>query len=198
MARWVCDIYITVWVRVVYSLIIPHCAIPGGMAYKAMKWLWNALRFDDSLSSSWHLYYLLSSWVFVIYSFVKLHSAITGGMAYEAMNCAGYLKQRMIVILNDNGQVSFSLLYIYTHINTYTYMYIGCMYIYLYIHIHILMNIHMYIYNIYIYIYDMYLHVLKCIYVHILTHSTPSRRILHQNLFSSNKTTRKWRSFPEL
>jgi deoxyxylulose-5-phosphate synthase len=26
-------------------------------------------------------------------------------MAYEAMNCAGYLKQRMIVILNDNGQV---------------------------------------------------------------------------------------------
>ena len=28
-----------------------------------------------------------------------------GGMAYEAMNCAGYLKQRMIVILNDNGQV---------------------------------------------------------------------------------------------
>jgi len=32
--------------------------------------------------------------------------AITGGMAYEAMNCAGYLKQRMIVILNDNGQVS--------------------------------------------------------------------------------------------
>ena len=31
--------------------------------------------------------------------------AITGGMAYEAMNCAGYLKQRMIVILNDNGQV---------------------------------------------------------------------------------------------
>jgi len=32
--------------------------------------------------------------------------AITGGMAYEAMNCAGYLKQRMIVVLNDNGQVS--------------------------------------------------------------------------------------------
>ncbi len=32
--------------------------------------------------------------------------AITGGMAYEAMNCAGYLKSRMIVILNDNGQVS--------------------------------------------------------------------------------------------
>jgi len=31
--------------------------------------------------------------------------AITGGMAYEAMNCAGYLKQRMIVVLNDNGQV---------------------------------------------------------------------------------------------
>jgi len=32
--------------------------------------------------------------------------AITGGMAYEAMNSAGYLKNRMIVILNDNGQVS--------------------------------------------------------------------------------------------
>jgi 1-deoxy-D-xylulose-5-phosphate synthase len=32
--------------------------------------------------------------------------AITGGMAYEAMNSAGYLNSRMIVILNDNGQVS--------------------------------------------------------------------------------------------
>jgi len=32
--------------------------------------------------------------------------AITGGMAYEAMNSAGYLRSRMIVILNDNGQVS--------------------------------------------------------------------------------------------
>jgi 1-deoxy-D-xylulose-5-phosphate synthase len=32
--------------------------------------------------------------------------AITGGMAFEAMNCAGYLKSRMMVILNDNGQVS--------------------------------------------------------------------------------------------
>jgi len=32
--------------------------------------------------------------------------AITGGMAYEAMNAAGDLKNRMIVILNDNGQVS--------------------------------------------------------------------------------------------
>jgi len=32
--------------------------------------------------------------------------AITGGMAYEAMNCAGYLGNRVIVILNDNGQVS--------------------------------------------------------------------------------------------
>ena len=78
--------------------------------------LWNALHLDDSLSSSWHLYDLLSSWVRVIYSFITLHSAITGGMAYEAMNCAGYLKQRMIVILNDNGQVSFSLLYLYTYI----------------------------------------------------------------------------------
>ena len=32
--------------------------------------------------------------------------AITGGMAYEAMNCAAYLDSRMIVILNDNEQVS--------------------------------------------------------------------------------------------
>jgi len=32
--------------------------------------------------------------------------AITGGMAYEAMNSAGYLNSRMIVVLNDNGQVS--------------------------------------------------------------------------------------------
>lgn len=32
--------------------------------------------------------------------------AITGGMAFEAMNNAGYLRSRMIVILNDNGQVS--------------------------------------------------------------------------------------------
>jgi len=32
--------------------------------------------------------------------------AITGGMAYEAMNSAGFLNQRVIVILNDNGQVS--------------------------------------------------------------------------------------------
>lgn len=32
--------------------------------------------------------------------------AITGGMAYEAMNSAGYLTSRMIVVLNDNGQVS--------------------------------------------------------------------------------------------
>jgi 1-deoxy-D-xylulose-5-phosphate synthase len=32
--------------------------------------------------------------------------AITGGMAYEAMNHAGYQNQRMIVILNENGQVS--------------------------------------------------------------------------------------------
>uniref|UniRef100_A0A7S3A8L8 1-deoxy-D-xylulose-5-phosphate synthase n=1 Tax=Rhodosorus marinus TaxID=101924 RepID=A0A7S3A8L8_9RHOD len=32
--------------------------------------------------------------------------AITGGMAYEAMNSAGYLRNRMLVILNDNGQVS--------------------------------------------------------------------------------------------
>lgn len=32
--------------------------------------------------------------------------AITGGMAYEAMNSAGYLRSRMFVILNDNGQVS--------------------------------------------------------------------------------------------
>lgn len=32
--------------------------------------------------------------------------ALTGGMAYEAMNNAGYLNSRVIVILNDNGQVS--------------------------------------------------------------------------------------------
>lgn len=32
--------------------------------------------------------------------------AITGGQAYEAMNNAGYLKNRMVVILNDNDQVS--------------------------------------------------------------------------------------------
>jgi 1-deoxy-D-xylulose-5-phosphate synthase len=31
--------------------------------------------------------------------------AITGGMAWEAMNCASYFNQRMIVILNENGQV---------------------------------------------------------------------------------------------
>mmetsp|Transcript_19842 Transcript_19842/g.66741 ORF Transcript_19842/g.66741 Transcript_19842/m.66741 type:complete len:716 (+) Transcript_19842:77-2224(+) len=32
--------------------------------------------------------------------------AITGGMAYEAMNCADYLNTKVVVILNDNGQVS--------------------------------------------------------------------------------------------
>jgi deoxyxylulose-5-phosphate synthase len=32
--------------------------------------------------------------------------AITGGMAYEAMNHAGFLDTNMIVILNDNQQVS--------------------------------------------------------------------------------------------
>lgn len=32
--------------------------------------------------------------------------AITGGQAYEALNNAGYLKNRMIVIFNDNNQVS--------------------------------------------------------------------------------------------
>lgn len=32
--------------------------------------------------------------------------AITGGMAYEAMNNAAYINTRMVVILNDNGQVS--------------------------------------------------------------------------------------------
>ena len=32
--------------------------------------------------------------------------AITGGMAYEAMNHAGFLDKNMIVILNDNQQVS--------------------------------------------------------------------------------------------
>lgn len=32
--------------------------------------------------------------------------AITGGMAYEAMNNAAYLNTKVVVILNDNGQVS--------------------------------------------------------------------------------------------
>jgi len=32
--------------------------------------------------------------------------AITGGMAYEAMNSAGYLRSRMIVVLNDKAQIS--------------------------------------------------------------------------------------------
>merc|ERR1719311_638027 len=32
--------------------------------------------------------------------------AITGGMAYEAMNNAAYLNTKMIVVYNDNGQVS--------------------------------------------------------------------------------------------
>ena len=32
--------------------------------------------------------------------------AITGGMAYEAMNNAGYLDKNMVIILNDNQQVS--------------------------------------------------------------------------------------------
>jgi len=32
--------------------------------------------------------------------------AITGGMAYEAMNHAGFLDKNMVVILNDNNQVS--------------------------------------------------------------------------------------------
>ena len=32
--------------------------------------------------------------------------AITGGMAYEAMNNAAYINSKVIVILNDNGQVS--------------------------------------------------------------------------------------------
>ena len=32
--------------------------------------------------------------------------AITGGMAYEAMNNAAYLSSRVIVVYNDNGQVS--------------------------------------------------------------------------------------------
>jgi len=31
--------------------------------------------------------------------------AITGGMAYEAMNNAAYINTRIVVILNDNGQV---------------------------------------------------------------------------------------------
>eukprot|EP00928_Gymnodinium_smaydae_P078658 TRINITY_DN62764_c0_g1_i1.p1 TRINITY_DN62764_c0_g1~~TRINITY_DN62764_c0_g1_i1.p1 ORF type:complete len:872 (+),score=232.11 TRINITY_DN62764_c0_g1_i1:102-2717(+) len=37
--------------------------------------------------------------------------AITGGMAWEAMNHAGGLKSKVIVILNDNGQVSLPTMY---------------------------------------------------------------------------------------
>ena len=32
--------------------------------------------------------------------------AMTAGQAYEAMNNAGYLDSNLIIILNDNGQVS--------------------------------------------------------------------------------------------
>ena len=32
--------------------------------------------------------------------------AMTAGQAYEAMNNAGYLDKNMIIILNDNNQVS--------------------------------------------------------------------------------------------
>ncbi len=42
--------------------------------------------------------------------------AITGGMAYEAMNNAGYLDTNMIIILNDNQQVSISYLAISSHV----------------------------------------------------------------------------------
>merc|ERR1719310_1982905 len=37
--------------------------------------------------------------------------AITGGMAWEAINHAGGLNSKMIVILNDNGQVSLPTVY---------------------------------------------------------------------------------------
>merc|ERR1719174_2533052 len=37
--------------------------------------------------------------------------AITGGMAFEGMNHAGGINAKMIVILNDNGQVSLPTLY---------------------------------------------------------------------------------------
>ena len=40
--------------------------------------------------------------------------AITGGMAYEAMNHAGFLDKNMIVVLNDNQQVSRSASQSYT------------------------------------------------------------------------------------
>jgi 1-deoxy-D-xylulose-5-phosphate synthase len=36
--------------------------------------------------------------------------AITGGMAYEAMNHAGFMDTNMIVILNDNQQVPYSMI----------------------------------------------------------------------------------------
>ena len=32
--------------------------------------------------------------------------SLIGGMAYEAMNNAAYINTRVVVILNDNGQVS--------------------------------------------------------------------------------------------
>lgn len=42
--------------------------------------------------------------------------AITGGMAYEAMNHAGFLDTNMIVILNDNQQVTRTWRRCLTHI----------------------------------------------------------------------------------
>ena len=39
--------------------------------------------------------------------------AITGGMAYEAMNNAAYINTRIVVILNDNGQVKCA----FSHVN---------------------------------------------------------------------------------
>lgn len=42
--------------------------------------------------------------------------AITGGMAWEAMNHAGGMKSKIVVILNDNGQVSLPT--IYNSVNT--------------------------------------------------------------------------------
>lgn len=57
--------------------------------------------------------------------------AITGGMAYEAMNNAGYLDTNMIIVLNDNQQVSSDTISIATtarcvHLEAYVLTGFGC------------------------------------------------------------------------
>ena len=63
-----------------------------------------------------NLYYLTSihSYISAIYLYYSYYHSliqsymyiISGGMAYEAMNNAAYINTRVVVILNDNGQVS--------------------------------------------------------------------------------------------